>query len=96
MSNRYDALFHAAVAFADSPHVVQIRAHDWGLQHPPRCRASLTACPVHEFMTSASEPPAVVGDYFITERGEIAAHDGRPDPAVAFLDALEAAATGLS
>lgn len=84
------ALVVAARALAGSPHVVQIRANDWGLQHPLRCRTSLTGCPVHEYMVTVKDPPAPAGDYFINERADIKAHDGSPDPAIAFLAALDA------
>lgn len=79
----------AARAFANSPHVVEIGEHGWGIQHPPRCRALLTGCPVHAFMESQEDPPAPVGHYFVDERGHIVPHDGRPDPAITFLAALE-------
>ena len=94
MTSRYHALFDAAKKLADAPHVVQIGEHDWGLQHPLRCRSSLIGCPVHEYMLAAEDPPAPVGDYFINERGDIWPHDGSPDPAIAFLAALEAAEAG--
>jgi len=85
-----EKLIVAARAFVDSPHIVEIGEHGWGLQHPPRCRASLIGCPVHEYMDSQEDPPAPIGHYLIDEHGNIAPYDGRPDPAIAFLAALEA------
>ena len=86
---RYAALVEAARALEARPHVLQVREDGWGLQHKLSCRPALTECMFHEWASTLEDMPAVPGTYeVLTFMGQLKPYN-EPDPAIAFLRALE-------
>lgn len=85
------ALVDTAFAFAETRHVLQVGKTGWGLQHPLRCRPALAECALHKQISGQSmQWFPVDGDYLLDDSGNILGLNLLPDPAVAFLAALEA------
>ncbi|MEU8264936.1 DUF6085 family protein [Micromonospora sp. NPDC048999] len=57
-------VIRAADAASSEPHVIEIRADGWTIQHPLSCRPRLFECPVNRAAEATLDgPPAPVGHY---------------------------------
>lgn len=90
-------LLEAARALVDAPHVLQVRADGWGLQHPLTCRPALTECEFHKSAMELSQRPVPDdGEYVVELLGgavlNLVEYYVGPDPALALIDAVRRAA----